>query len=55
MSELEKHQNLVQLHTVYIGKNNRDIYLVFELCEADLHTVIRSGVSENNQKPYIMY
>ena len=45
MSELGKHPNLVQLFTVHIGKNNRDIYLVFELAEADLHTVIRSGVA----------
>jgi mitogen-activated protein kinase 15 len=45
MSELGDHLNLVKLHTVHVGKNNRDIYLVFELCEADLHTVIRSNVT----------
>jgi mitogen-activated protein kinase 15 len=55
MSELGAHPNLVKLHTVHIGKNNRDIYLVFELCEADLHTVIRSGVALPEQKPWIMY
>ena len=55
MHELEKHQNLIRLHTVHVGKNNRDVYLVFELCEADLHTVIRSGVTQDIQKPYIMY
>jgi mitogen-activated protein kinase 15 len=45
MNELGKHPNLIQLYTVHVGKNNRDVYLVFELCEADLHTVIRSGVT----------
>lgn len=47
MSEFGKHPNLIELYTVHIGKNNRDVYLVFELCEADLHTVIRSGVAND--------
>jgi hypothetical protein len=55
MSEIGSHINLVKLHTVHIGKNNKDIYLVFELCEADLHTVIRSNVAMEEQKPWMMY
>jgi mitogen-activated protein kinase 15 len=55
MSELGKHPNLCYMHTVHVGKNNRDVYLVFELCEADLHTVIRSGVSTMEQKVFMMY
>lgn len=44
---MEKHPNIVSLHTVRVGKNNRDVYLVFDLAEADLHTAIRSGLCNN--------
>ena len=47
MFEMGKHPNLMGLHTVRIGKNHKDIYLVFELMEADLHTVIRGGICTN--------
>lgn len=40
MFEMGKHPNICGLHTVRISKNHKDIYLVFELMEADLHTVI---------------
>jgi len=44
MFEMGKHPNVMGLHTVRIGKNHKDIYLVFDLLEADLHTVIRAGI-----------
>ena len=44
MFEMGKHPNIMCLHTVRIGKNHKDIYLIFELMEADLHTVIRAGI-----------
>lgn len=41
------HPNIMGLHTVRIGKNHKDIYLMFELMDADLHTVIRAGICTN--------
>lgn len=34
---------------------DRDIYLVFEYMETDLHAVIRANILENIHKQYIMY
>jgi len=47
MFEMGKHPNIMALHTVRIGKNHKDIYLVFDLMETDLHTVIRAGICTN--------
>lgn len=35
--------------------NDRDIYLVFEYMETDLHSVIRASILEDVHKKYIMY
>jgi len=37
------------------AENDRDIYLVFEYMETDLHAVIRAGILEDIHKQYIMY
>ena len=55
MHEMGKHPNIMGLHTVRIGKNNKDIYLIFELLEADLHTVIRAGICSNEQRRFIVW
>lgn len=35
--------------------NDRDIYLIFEYMETDLHAVIRANILEEIHKSYIMY
>ena len=35
--------------------NDRDLYLVFEYMETDLHAVIRANILEDIHKQYIMY
>lgn len=35
------HENIISLHSVFRAENDKDIYLVFEFMEADLHNVIR--------------
>ena len=35
--------------------NNKDLYLVFDLMESDLHLVIRNGILQDIHKVYIMY
>lgn len=36
-----EHENIIKLHQVYRAENDKDVYLVFECMEADLHNVIR--------------
>lgn len=37
------------------AENERDIYLVFEYMETDLHAVLRANILEDIHKRYIMY
>ena len=37
------------------AENDRDIYLVFDFMETDLHAVIRANILEEIHKQYIMY
>ena len=45
----------VRLQDVLKADNDRDIYLVFEYMETDLHAVIRASILEEIHKQYIMY
>lgn len=44
-----------RLLNVLKADNDRDIYLVFEYMETDLHSVIRANILEEVHKKYIMY
>jgi serine/threonine protein kinase len=44
-----------RLLNVLKAENDRDIYLVFEYMETDLHAVIRANILEEIHKQYIMY
>ena len=44
-----------RLLNVLKAENDRDIYLVFEYMETDLHSVIRANILEEVHKRYIMY
>ena len=44
-----------RLENVYKADNDRDIYLIFEYMETDLHAVIRANILEDVHKQYIMY
>ena len=37
------------------AENDKDIYLVFDYMETDLHAVIRANILEEIHKQYIMY
>jgi serine/threonine protein kinase len=45
----------VKLQNVLKADNDKDIYLVFEHMETDLHAVIRANILEDIHKQYIMY
>eukprot|EP01018_Ginkgo_biloba_P027005 Gb_21356 [translate_table: standard] len=46
---------LVRLLNVLKAENDRDLYLVFEYMETDLHAVIRANILEEVHKQFIMY
>ena len=55
LQQMDKHENIVQLQNVIKADNDRDLYLVFEYMETDLHAVIRANILEPVHKQYIMY
>jgi mitogen-activated protein kinase 15 len=55
LQELNGHENIIPLLNVIKAENDKDIYLVFEYMETDLHTVIRANILEPIHKKFIMY
>lgn len=41
LQALTGHENIIRLNNVLKAENDRDIYLVFDYMETDLHAVIR--------------
>ncbi len=54
-AELSGHENIVALTNVLKADNDRDIYIVTDYMESDLHAVIRANILEDIHKQYIMY
>ena len=50
LKELNKHENIIKLLNIYKADNDKDLYMVFEFMEADLHAVIRSNILEEIHK-----
>lgn len=44
LQELNGHPNIVSLLNILKAENNKDIYLVFDFMETDLHAVIRANI-----------
>jgi len=55
LQALSDHENIVTLLDVINARNDKDIYLVFEFMETDLHTVIRASILEDVHKRFIVY
>ncbi|CAK9830316.1 Mitogen-activated protein kinase 15 [Anthophora retusa] len=50
------HENIIRLIGLHKANNDRDIYLVFEYMETDLHNVIKKGnILKDIHKVFIMY
>ncbi|KAL0124822.1 hypothetical protein PUN28_006586 [Cardiocondyla obscurior] len=50
------HENIIKLIGLHKADNDRDIYLVFEYMETDLHNVIKRGnILKDIHKVFIMY
>ena len=55
LQELNGHENIIRLLNVIRAENDRDIYLVFDFMETDLHAVIRANILEDIHKQYVTY
>ena len=55
LQQMDAHENIVQLQGVLKADNDRDLYLVFEYMETDLHAVIRANILEPVHEQYILY
>ncbi|XP_046681901.1 mitogen-activated protein kinase 15 [Homalodisca vitripennis] len=56
LQEFCKHPNIIRLHSVHRAINNKDIYLVFEYMETDLHNIIERGnILRDIHRRYITY
>ena len=50
LQEMDGHEHIVRLTNVLKADNDRDIYLVFEYMETDLHAAIRANILQNIHK-----
>ena len=55
LQDLAGHPNIIHLMDVIKAENDKDIYLVFDYMETDLHAVIRANILEEIHKQYVMY
>mmetsp|Transcript_49817 Transcript_49817/g.91218 ORF Transcript_49817/g.91218 Transcript_49817/m.91218 type:complete len:509 (-) Transcript_49817:79-1605(-) len=55
LQELNGHENIIRLLNVLKADNDKDIYLICDYMESDLHAVIRANILEDIHKQYIIY
>ncbi|XP_054276561.1 mitogen-activated protein kinase 15 [Macrosteles quadrilineatus] len=56
LQEFSSHPNIIKLHNVHRALNNKDIYLIFEYMETDLHNIIEKGnILKDIHRRYIVY
>jgi mitogen-activated protein kinase 15 len=55
LQHLNGHENIIRLLSIIRAHNNKDLYLVFDLMETDLHVVIRAKILKDIHKKFVMY
>jgi mitogen-activated protein kinase 15 len=55
LQQMDRHENIVQLQNVLRADNDRDLYLIFEYMETDLHAAIRANILQEIHKQYILW
>jgi mitogen-activated protein kinase 15 len=55
LKQMQGHPRIVGLEAVYKASNNLDIYVVFELLESDVDSVIRAGILKDLHRRYIIW
>merc|ERR1711988_1393370 len=51
----QPHPNIIRLQNFLKAENDKDIYLIFDFMETDLHAVIRENILEPVHKQFIVY
>jgi mitogen-activated protein kinase 15 len=49
------HKNIVKLREVIKSEEEKDVYLVFDFMDVDLHRVIRENILKEKHKKYIIF
>mmetsp|Transcript_21560 Transcript_21560/g.18584 ORF Transcript_21560/g.18584 Transcript_21560/m.18584 type:complete len:107 (+) Transcript_21560:272-592(+) len=55
LQDLNGHENIIRLRNIIRADNDKDLYLVFDFMETDLHHVIRANILQEIHKQYIVY
>ena len=55
LRQLRGHPHIVDLIAVYKSVNNLDLYVVFEILESDVHSVIRANILMDVHKRFIVW
>lgn len=55
LRQMKGNPRIVELLAVYKAANNLDLYVVFELLESDVHSVIRANILMDPHKRFITY
>ena len=55
LKQMNGHEHIITLTNVLKADNDRDIYLVFEYMETDLHAAIRANILQDIHKQYILW
>jgi mitogen-activated protein kinase 15 len=55
LRQLRGHPNIVQLLAVHRAENEQDLYMVFEILEADCNAVVRAGILTDVHHRYIFW
>ncbi|KAM3134463.1 Protein kinase domain [Paramecium bursaria] len=55
LQDLEGHTNVIRMISLIKAENNKDLYILFDFMETDLHIVIRGGILEEIHQRYIVY
>ncbi len=55
LSKIKSHENIIKLREVIRADNDRDIYLVFDYMETDLHSVVKAGILKEIHIQFIIY
>ena len=55
LQEMDGHEHIIRLTNVLKADNDRDIYLVFEYMETDLHAALRANILQDIHKQYILW
>lgn len=55
LMNLKAHENIIRLIDVIKAENKKDLYLVFDYMQSDLHQVIKTGLLKSEHKQFIIY